>query len=91
MIQAKLGRYLSRSLSLRTTRCASFAKFDYTDSLNFKSLLTEDELMVRIHPYRPQKQQDSSRKPTSSPESWRTIERRNSTGPSSSSWEKMAS
>ena len=41
-MQAKLGRYLSRSLSLRGTHYASFAKFDYTDSLNFKSLLTEE-------------------------------------------------
>lgn len=68
-MQAKLGRYLSRSLSLRTARCASFAKFDYTDSLNFKSLLTEDELMVRVIAYRPRKQPGSSHRPTSSPES----------------------
>ncbi len=42
MIRVKLGRLLSQSLSLRPAYPASFAKFDYTDSLNFKSRLTED-------------------------------------------------
>jgi len=50
IMQVKFCRAIP-SLARLQVRWASFAKYDHTDALNFKSLLTEDELIVFLHPY----------------------------------------
>jgi hypothetical protein len=44
MIKKVIGKSLTSLTALR--QFASFKKYDYTDALNFKSLLNEEELMV---------------------------------------------
>jgi hypothetical protein len=44
MIKKVIGKSLTSLTTLR--QFASFKKYDYTDALNFKSLLNEEELMV---------------------------------------------
>lgn len=46
-VKATAGRSLVTPI-IANASSAKFAEFDYTDALNFKSLLTEDEMMVRF-------------------------------------------
>lgn len=56
--------------------CASFKKFDYTDPLNFKSLLSEEEIMVNPTLCRSWIIRNFSRRPISCPGSSETSEKR---------------
>lgn len=46
MIKKVIGK--GTSLTRAICSFASFKKYDHTDALNFKSLLTEEEIMVRM-------------------------------------------
>ena len=46
-----LAKYLPPTLK-NSRYFASFKKYDYTDGLNFKSLLTEEEVMVTSKSFR---------------------------------------
>ena len=67
-MQVKLIHKLPPMLSKTILHRASFAKYDHTDALNFKSLLTEDEHIVYPHLFRSSTQPNNSHRHTSSPE-----------------------
>ena len=59
---------------------ASFQKFDYTDPLNFKSLLAEEELMVHLMFFRLSTIQNNLQREISLLVFYKTIVKKNLTG-----------
>lgn len=79
------------SLPLANRYYASFKKYDYTDGLNFKSLLNEDELIVKMHPYRSSILLVNLHKLISLLASWKITERKNLISQCLNLWERMGS
>jgi hypothetical protein len=75
-----LGKIVPKgSLLLLPRYSAAFKKYDFTDALNFKSQLSEDEHIVLSRVSRSLTLLASSRRRISLRESWKTTVRRSST------------